>query len=93
MPAASFQAPGTSQAREVQGCVLVEVAGGAAEGYGSPWQRHILRGFCSFLRQPVLLAPCKYRLFGWESTVRGGGLTQWVGVVFAYVPMHVHVST
>lgn len=35
---------------------LAEVAEGSLlSARGSPWQRHILGGFCGFLRQPVLL--------------------------------------
>ena len=45
--------PGTSQAREVQGCVSWRRwwEGSLLSAHGSPWQRHILGGFCGFLRK------------------------------------------
>jgi hypothetical protein len=83
--------PGTSQAREVQGCVSWQRwrEGSLLSARGSPWQQHILGGFCGFLRQPVLLGTLQVQVIWVGKPSLGGGLTQWVGVVFAYVPMHV----
>ena len=88
--------PGTSQAREVQGCGSWRRGweGSLLSAHGSPWQRHILGGFCGFLRQPVLLGSLQVQVIwvGKPSPGWGGGWPYTMGgvVVFAYVPMHVH---
>lgn len=57
---------------------------------GHHGNKHILGGFCGFLRQPVLLGILQVQAIWVGKPSPGmGGLTQWVGVVFAYVRMHV----
>ena len=77
--------PGTSQAREVQGCVSWRRwrEGSLLSAHGSPWQRHILGGFCGFLRQPVLLGTLQVQVIwvGKPSPGAGGPYTMGGGCV------------
>ena len=72
-------------------CVLVEVAGG--ELAECPWVTMATAHPWGLLQLPAAASaawhPASTGSWGGKAQSGEGGLTQWVGVVFAYVPMHI----
>ena len=85
--------PGTSQAREVQGCVSWQRwrEGSLLSARGSPWQRHILGGFCGFLRQPVLLGTLQVQVI-WVGN-RDHAVIQFLGGGCVCICAHARTHT